>query len=362
MIAQEKDMMMRTQEKELMRMQAEEAEPIYTIYVDDATGDDKKGDGTDKKPYKTIGRALEVAESRDTIKVGPGVYSESFWINTLDYITLEGSGGGSTTIDGDVWVDYCKKFELSGFTIKGDPGSKVGIWCWNVNWAIVKDCIFDCPHYQAEAIFAERTMMNVYDSQIKTDADGAGVDVGAGSIVGLVRCKIESGIGVYACDGANVALWDCELVNNGWLGIWVQSNASLGIGEVVIDGSVYGIWVDTGAHLKSIGLTPTNEIFNNSAGIYIGPGGQADLGNIYIHDNQIGIKATQASTLNLQGIEPSITSNGIGVEVSEFAHAFLNDFSITGNGLDVHIHTGGQAICNPSKIATLDSDCPFCQK
>ena len=93
MVAQEK-----WEEKEKI-LKAEKEEVGNIIYVDDATGDDIKGDGSEKKPFKTINKALSVATSEATIKVAPGAYHEYLRIR-IDRIIIEGSGSDNTIIDG----------------------------------------------------------------------------------------------------------------------------------------------------------------------------------------------------------------------------------------------------------------------
>ena len=46
-----------------------------TIYVDANKGDDTTGDGTEANPYKTVGKAAEIAVSGDTIMLGEGKYT-----------------------------------------------------------------------------------------------------------------------------------------------------------------------------------------------------------------------------------------------------------------------------------------------
>jgi hypothetical protein len=355
--------MIAKQERKRMKIQAAMAEPEDIIFVDDATGNDKKGEGTEKKPYKTIGRALEVAESEDTIKVGPGVYSESFWITTLDRITLEGSGRDSTTIDGHVWADWCKEFMITGFTIKGDPDYLVGVWCWDVAYARIADCLIDCPYYEGTGIIAEHTaLMQLVDSQIKnTGEEGIGVDAASSSTVNISRCIIEeNGYGVWVSDSASVRLWNSEVKNSDWYGFTVRSNGKLWLQRSSIHNNYLGIHVSGGGVVDSRGSE--NQIFRNTdAGIYLGPGGLANLASINIYENHTGICVSKASTLILRSRGIIITNNDLGIEVREFAHAFLENNSIDGNTLDVYIHIGGQAICNPGNIGIIRSDCPYCQ-
>ncbi len=369
-IAQEEEKMIARQERKKMKIKALALDkPGYIIYVDATIGHDTDGKGTEKKPYKTIGKALEVAESGVTIKVGPGAYSESFWITTLDRITIEGSGNDRTTIDGQVWADWCKEFTITGFKIKGDPNYpqpgypdyKVGVYCWNVGWAVIEDCIIDCPYDAAVGIIAERSLMVVRNSHIINIEDqGSGVEAYSADVV-LSDCKIEGKWwGVWAGARSNVRLIDCEIKGSVDWAISVHANSRLGIRGCLIHGNYDGIHAENEGVVELYGM---NQIYDNTRGIYLGPGGYATLySDIHISGNSIGIKVTQASILHLRHLcEPNITSNDIGIEVSEFAHAFLGDCSINGNTLDVHIHTGGQAICNHENIEKIKSDCRYCQ-
>jgi nitrous oxidase accessory protein NosD len=372
MIAQEEEKMITKQERKRMKIQAAMAEPEDIIFVDDATGNDKKGEGTEKKPYKTIGRALEVAESGDTIKVRPGVYSESFWIKTLARITIEGSGSHSTTIDGHVWADWCEELIIDGFTIKGDPDRKVGIWCWNVATAYVSNCIIDCPYYGAVGIWVELgTSMWVNDSQIgNTGEEGYGVAAELSSFMHLHTCTIEgNGIGVSSAGNSYTEIVNCEVKHNNpyYWGIEAWENSEVNIRGCSIHDNPCGVFVGNGGIVNLNGSSyqgPENHIFSNTgAGIHLDAGGQLRMSRRtnLIESNPIGIQVTKGSILRLGGGEHIITGNDLGIEVREFAHAFLENNSINGNTLDVYIHMGGQAICNPENIGKIRSDCPYCQ-
>ncbi len=346
------------QEKELMRMQAETEEPAYFIFVDDATGDDVDGKGTEKKPYKTIGKALEVAESGDTILVGPGIYSESLSINYFSRITLNGSGSGSTTINGSISAICCDSLTIEGFKITSSEDA--GIWCDNVNLSWVVDCVIEAPN--GSGLFVRfNSCMWVKDSQILNS--DTGVSNHSTSYMQLFRCVVAGNdIGINGRRGALTYLYDSEVRDNAYHGILVQLNSQFQISNSSIFNNMFGIRAQTGSVVDCWCGDGYNEIFNNTYwGIYLETGSQVELRCTKIYDNQRGIFATQASILKLKD-DINIHNNDIGVVISEFAHAYLGNTSITGNGLDVHIHTGGQAICDSSKIGTIDSDCPHCQK
>lgn len=55
--------------------EGETASTAKKIYVDAINGDDTAGDGTDTAPYKTVKKAVTVAESGATIQLAAGCYS-----------------------------------------------------------------------------------------------------------------------------------------------------------------------------------------------------------------------------------------------------------------------------------------------
>lgn len=87
-----------------------------TIYVDSLTGSDSTGNGTQEKPFKTIGYqvsdvegtalftkggALGVAGPGDTIKLAPGIYTNEvvqLWITNKMGLNLIGAGRSATLI------------------------------------------------------------------------------------------------------------------------------------------------------------------------------------------------------------------------------------------------------------------------
>lgn len=108
-----------------------------SVFVDAASGSDSNS-GNSSRPFKTIGRAaqLAVANSRHnvaiTITVNPGIYRESIEIagSTPDVggpITIQASKNGAVTISGsDQWTDWQANPQY--------PGTFVHPWMYS--WAI----------------------------------------------------------------------------------------------------------------------------------------------------------------------------------------------------------------------------------
>lgn len=75
-----------------------------TYYVDADQGNDALGNGTDVNPWKTIGKAAEIAQAGDTVKIRSGVYRETVTPahsgTAGNPITYEADAGADVTISG----------------------------------------------------------------------------------------------------------------------------------------------------------------------------------------------------------------------------------------------------------------------
>jgi Calx-beta domain-containing protein len=73
-------------------------------YVDAAKGNDLKGNGSPKKPWKTIGKAAEAAQAGDTVKIRSGTYRETVRPKNSGAsgrpITFEPDQGAKVTVSG----------------------------------------------------------------------------------------------------------------------------------------------------------------------------------------------------------------------------------------------------------------------
>jgi hypothetical protein len=209
-------------------------------------------------------------------------------------------------------------------------------------------------------------------SQIgNTGEEGYGVAAELSCYMRLSTCTIEgNGIGVSSAANSCIEIVKCEVKHNNphYWGIESWGNSEVVIRGSSIHDNPFGVFAGNGGIVNLSGSTwqgPGNHIFNNTqAGIHLDEGSQLRMSRRtnLIESNPTGIQVTKGSILRLGGGEHIITGNNLGIEVREFAQAFLGDISITGNNnLDVYIHFGGQAICNPGNIGKIRSDCPYCQ-
>ena len=113
------------------------AESRHTFFVDDDKQQCPQAD------FRSIGAAISVAMPGDTIKVCPGLYSESIVVNKPDLV-LEGSttlADGAPCLNGDSASDPAKnsvihgrvrleaeRAKLDGFTVEFAPGGDSGVY------------------------------------------------------------------------------------------------------------------------------------------------------------------------------------------------------------------------------------------
>ncbi len=128
-----------------------------TVYVA-KNGSDTTGDGTQAKPFLTIGRAVKAAAGGSRILVGPGTYAERVEYAGKSLRLHSSEGAAATTLQGGtastvVYIDAAAaNSELRGFKITGGTGRPTpsnygtdyyggGVHC--ATTALLSDCIFE---------------------------------------------------------------------------------------------------------------------------------------------------------------------------------------------------------------------------
>ncbi|MCK4823909.1 right-handed parallel beta-helix repeat-containing protein, partial [bacterium] len=304
------------QEKEWKAaIQAEEEGLVSIIYVDDATGDDEKGDGREKRPFKTISKALSVANSRLTvIKVGPGDYDEYLtprWKN----VYFEGSGIENSFING-ISVAFCDFVGIEGFTISGSS-----VLCGSDSYVKIIDCVI-------------------------SDSIGIGVRVSRDSSAYLHNCQIinSNSWGVVVHYNSYAILLKCSISNNALGinhgGILADANSSMVLGDCEVEGNnICGISISNNSYLY---MANGSSVHDNQTGIEISDDSLVRLRNTFIEGNSLnGINVEHASCLTIDWSVFVSGNGGVGVSVQNFSRAFLEGAEIRNNlDKDVVIHTG----------------------
>ena len=111
-------------------------------------GNDTTGTGDEGNPYKSIQKAINMAQEWDTILVALGTYSESITIDKRN-VTIIGDSADTTIIDAGGAETTCTitadSVELNGFTIRN--GMENGILIINSSGNRIVNCIFPDNSY-----------------------------------------------------------------------------------------------------------------------------------------------------------------------------------------------------------------------
>ena len=173
-------------------------------YVDQSYSNCSQSDGSVGKPYCTVGAALAVSQSGDTIHVASGSYPEQ--LNLSIDLTLIGTSGAAATIlqaSQTIVTVSGANVSLSGFTIQNATDS--GIAASNGATLSMTDCI-------------------VKGNVSKFD-EGSGLRSTQSSIVTVQRTTFQSNVTKYVyggcilAEGGNCTIVDCTFDGNvGYVG------------------------------------------------------------------------------------------------------------------------------------------------
>jgi parallel beta-helix repeat protein len=117
------------------------------LFVNPAAGDDTRGNGTERSPFKTITQALKVAQPNTIISLAPGTYStqtgEMFPLIMKSGVTIQGNPrtrgesivirGGATFISPtgnsqDITILGANQASLTGVTVTNPNPQGYGLW------------------------------------------------------------------------------------------------------------------------------------------------------------------------------------------------------------------------------------------
>ncbi len=140
------------------------------LIVNPTSGNDSTGDGSDHAPFKTIMKALQVAQSNTVIQLMPGTYSqetgETFPLYLKAGITIKGNlenRGSDTTIRG------------SGFFLSS-TSARQNVTILGANNAALIGITVTNPHPQGYGVWVESTSPTLTDSTFTTNGhDGISV-------------------------------------------------------------------------------------------------------------------------------------------------------------------------------------------
>ncbi|MDX2228566.1 MAG: DUF1565 domain-containing protein [Leptolyngbyaceae cyanobacterium bins.349] len=232
-----------------------------TLHVDPVKGNDTTADGSDRAPFKTITRALDVAVPNTTIQLAPGVYSnqtgEVFPLALQPRVTLQGN---ADTRGQDIVIQGGGTFaspnsSRQNITILGgaNQSSLVGVTLTN-------------PNPEGYALQIEASQPTIANNTFVNNRGGGILVVGSSG--SIIRNNF------FAQNGEN--------------GLRIQGNARPTVQDNIIEQSKTGIWVGDTAAPLIVG----NRITQNQTGIRLEGQAQPKLRVNSVEGNeQFGLEA-----------------------------------------------------------------------
>jgi parallel beta-helix repeat protein len=249
-----------------------------------ATGDDTHGDGSSSKPFLTIGQALAVAASGDTISVAVGTYNEDVVLKSR--VKIVGSGAETTTIDGRGRNHVVEGIEianvtLSGFTITGSGDAASGVFleeCQNIilSHNIIRD---NGNSASSSGILLQYASEALIEKNIITGNAEAGIFI-SGQSAAIVRNNIianNGDSGIYRGYGSRVSYIINNVIDRNGNSTYGRSGIMVGSNDIISHNIISNNGRDNPYPGGSVGIysiassNPTlsyNNVWNNYQGAY----------------------------------------------------------------------------------------------
>ncbi|MBI1924634.1 right-handed parallel beta-helix repeat-containing protein [Candidatus Poribacteria bacterium] len=299
-----------------------------TIYVDAAN----KGaaDGSQAKPFNTIQKGIDAAQSGDTVQVAAGTYKEVNIQLLKDGITLQGAGAEVTKITSTdpaqafILVLNAKSGAISGFTLDGS-GTIADGFDLNRSDITIKNNVFtNLSENGLVAWSSKPTISNnqfvknrnmgirlkrsdaiVTDNVIKENPRGIFCEDRTNATIANNEIALNQAHGIELSGFSAPTLRNNRITGNGWRGIYARSASATIEGNTISGNAGNGIDGDSDLNILA------NEIrANRGAGIWlIGNSGGSVRGNTIADNGDDGIY-TQSSSSTLVIAENTITGNG----------------------------------------------------
>jgi len=301
---------------------------LNNYYVDGEIGDDGD-DGSSTAPFKTITKALSVAEGNEftpaIIRVAKGSYSpssngETFPLQMKSHLVLEGQETEETTLftEGETAVVFDEGVHdsrISYFTISGSssPDSKGGaIYCYRSSPQITHNYISDNTAGYGAAIYIEEASPHVIFNDIRYNGGELGAPI---HVTGRA-------VGIPYLDEEPVWIW----------GNWILHNYGFGDGGAIsiCDGAI----VDVDGNIIDDNFSnegPGGAIFcvDSVAAVHgcniNGNTANGDGGGIFVQNSTVSIRRNwidgnwgeQGGGVYLSGSIESFSDNYIGYNMAQ---------------------------------------------
>ena len=307
----------------------------HTWHVDDDAP--SGGDGSEENPFDEIQDAIDAAEDGDIIYIHEGIYGESIVNKPLNltgenrestftgYMGFEGNGGISITnltIEHVMIENNCHKNIIincsfinseSGINIDGGRNNTIsnctfennereGIQVSGTSGNTIEFCTFEncgifisCDtkeDYLSNDI--RSTTVNGKDLIVLKNMSGFTYQENAGQLI-LMNCSngtiknqniSSSDVGIHVIYSSNVNIRDCDITDNGGVGIYLIQSKNCIIDNCIIQGNEIGMFL-RGSNKNTV---KNCNIFDNhwgsfGGGIYLRESSHNTISNCRIHDN-----------------------------------------------------------------------------
>ncbi|MDI6916343.1 MAG: NosD domain-containing protein, partial [Thermoplasmatales archaeon] len=290
--------------------------------------------------YTTIQKAIDDADSGDTIYVYNGTYYENIIIYKT--LTLIGEDRNTTIIDGsgtgDVIHVSADWVNVSGFGVRNSGMYYCGISSLFTSNVSISNCNISDNFKGVYLDFSSDSIITSCDICLN-QGDGIHVNSSAGIIIDNCVISLNNYYGVCLwCSSAN-SIINCAVYNNSWAGISHYNSSNNNINGCNIYNNSYGI----GLYYFSGGNTIINCTVssNDDTGIYFDTSNNNTVINSSVNSNRLyGLDLYQSNNniitdnmVNFNGIyDPHyIVGHGISLHTSKGNIIKNNNFSLNEN-------------------------------
>ena len=255
------------------------------IYVD-VKSPYPKGDGSIDLPYRSISKAISMADDGDIIYVFPGVYNETIRIDKR--LTLEGSESGDTIICKNDRHKHTIEICASMVTIENLIVKSIGDKCWNAliyvssNLVTLQGITINASSKNVWAIYLDHANDGMVGNNVINGSKGIYV-VGSVNDVFAKNRILNAEFALKFKDSDNAIAYGNRIENNSY-GIYMDNCVCFNITNNTICNNVEGIKIYRGGN----NLIFKNDIELNSKGVDIDSAGNRIKNNTF-HSNEIAI-------------------------------------------------------------------------
>ncbi|MEM1310674.1 MAG: DUF1565 domain-containing protein, partial [Cyanobacteria bacterium P01_H01_bin.153] len=240
-------------EPEAIAQVATPPEGYGVLHVNAASGSNADGDGSQLRPYKTITRALRLAEPGTLILLAGGTYSaesgEAFPLQLRSLVTIQGMAGPNTA---DVVI-------LGNGNYYSESNGMQNVTLLGADNAGIANVTISNPHPEGNGLWIEAGSPVIQDSAFYQNGANGVYIAGAGAPVIRGNYFAENGRAGLVIAGPSSALVEGNIFENTGTGITVAPDSSPQILDNRISSNLDGLII----HAEARPTLQSNQIAHN---------------------------------------------------------------------------------------------------